>query len=50
MLMGFLTKNVSIVKLSSRNLNFPLLFAKSLQAISDEDLSVAGIFLVARKR
>jgi phenylacetate-coenzyme A ligase PaaK-like adenylate-forming protein len=33
LLMGFLSKNVSVVKLSSRNLNFPLLFARSLQAV-----------------
>jgi phenylacetate-coenzyme A ligase PaaK-like adenylate-forming protein len=30
LLMGFLTKNVSIVKLSSRNTRFPLLFARSI--------------------
>lgn len=30
LLMGFLTKNISVVKLSSRNLSFPMLFAKSL--------------------
>lgn len=38
LLMGFLTKNVSIVKLSSRNLNFPLLFAKSLQAVDHDGI------------
>ena len=38
--MGFLTKNVSVVKLSSRNLRFPFLFAKSLAAVDHEYLIV----------
>ncbi len=36
LLMGFLTKNISVVKLSSRNIEFPLYFARSLQMIDRE--------------
>ena len=32
LLMGFLTKNISLIKLSSKNQFFPLFFAKALQA------------------
>jgi len=38
LLMGFLTKNVSIVKLSSRNLSFPMLFAESIRDIDHEGI------------
>ena len=38
LLMGFLTKNVSIVKLSSRNLSFPMLFAESLREVDHEKI------------
>ncbi len=38
LLMGFLTKNVSIVKLSSRNLSFPMLFAESIKEIDHDGI------------
>lgn len=38
LLMGFLTKNVSLVKLSSRNLSFPMLFAESIRDIDHEGI------------
>ena len=38
LLMGFLTKNVSIVKLSSRNLSFPMLFAESIREVDSEGI------------
>lgn len=43
LLMGFLTKNVSVVKLSSRNLTFPTLFADSIRAV-DKDGVIADKF------
>ncbi|MCX6125655.1 MAG: hypothetical protein NTV34_13055 [Proteobacteria bacterium] len=38
LLMGFLTKNVSVVKLSSRNIRFPFLFAESLLEVDQEGI------------
>jgi len=36
LLMGFLTKNVSVIKLSSRNLSFPMLFAESIREVDHD--------------
>ena len=38
LLMGFLTKNVSVVKLSSRNVTFPHLFAESIRAVDKSNV------------
>lgn len=43
LLMGFLTKNVSVIKLSSRNLSFPMLFAESIREV-DRDGVLADKF------
>jgi phenylacetate-CoA ligase len=45
LLMGFLTKNVSIMRVSSRNQSFPLLFAESLTE-ADPDGVIADKFCV----
>lgn len=43
LLMGFITKNVSVVKLSSRNRLFPAIFADSIRTADPEDL-IANAF------
>lgn len=38
LIMGFLTKNISLLKVSSSNLNFPLFFAQKLQAFDQHNV------------
>jgi len=45
LLMGFLTKNISILKLSSKNQSFPMLFARSILE-ADEEAVISDKFSI----
>jgi hypothetical protein len=48
--MGFLTKNISIVKLSQNNQSFPYLFAKSIKDLDKENIIADKFFLCSWSR